>query len=66
MTNYIDGRTQGEWITQEQGAFYPIECSNCHNEPFCNDEGYVLSKFCPECGAKMERSEKNDYLCIIK
>jgi len=47
-------RPQGEWITQEKGAFYPIECSNCHNEPACKDEGYVLSKFCPECGAKMK------------
>ena len=46
-------RPQGEWITQEQGAFYPIECSSCHHEPFCNDEGYVLSEFCPECGADM-------------
>lgn len=61
----IDGKTnfsrpQGEWITQEQGAFYPIECSNRHNEPFCGDEGYVLSNFCPECGAKMKKGGEEE------
>lgn len=51
-------RPHGEWIKQEQGAFYPIECSNCHNEPLCNDEGYLLSNFCPNCGAKMDGGEE--------
>lgn len=46
-------RPQGEWINQSQGAKYPCECSECHTEPFCNDEGYVLSNFCPNCGADM-------------
>jgi ribosomal protein S27E len=50
-------RPHGKWINQEQGAFYPIECSNCHNEPFCNDEGYKLSNYCSNCGADMRGEE---------
>ena len=51
----VEERPQGEWINQSQGAKYPCECSECHTEPFCNDNGYVLSNFCPNCGADMRR-----------
>lgn len=38
------------------GGYY---CSNCHYEAIysCNDE-YVLSAYCPNCGARMDASEK--------
>ena len=52
-------RPRGEWINQSQGAKYPCECSECRTEPFCNDDGYVLSDFCPNCGAYM-RKEASD------
>lgn len=34
------------------------KCSNCGNEAIfsCNDE-FVLSDYCPDCGAKMDRGE---------
>lgn len=48
-------RREGEWINQEQGAFYPVECSNCHKQPLLNeDEDYEYTKYCPYCGAKMK------------
>lgn len=53
-------RPTGEWINQSQGAKYPCECSECHTEPFCNDDGYVLSNFCPNCGAEMGIKEETD------
>lgn len=45
---------QGEWINQDNGAFYPYECSNCHEQPFCDDCGYHLTNYCPNCGARMK------------
>lgn len=60
----ITERPQGEWINQEQGAFYPIECSKCHNQPFCNDKGYVLSNFCPNCGADMRGKKIKTSSCL--
>lgn len=60
-------RPQGHWINQSQGAKYPCECSECHTEPFCNDEGYVLSDFCPNCGADMRvKDELNNELNELK
>lgn len=46
----------GEWKISSDG-YYPY-CNNCKTEP----KNGVLSKFCPECGAKMdgERSEGNE------
>lgn len=52
-------RPSGRWINQSQGAKYPCECSECHTEPFCNDDGYVLSNFCPNCGADMSQYDHN-------
>ena len=47
-------RPHGEWINQDNGAFYPYECSNCHEQPFCDDYGYHLTNYCPNCGADMK------------
>ena len=53
-------RAEGEWINQEQGAFYPVECSNCHKQPLLNeDEDYEYTKYCPYCGAKMLVKDMN-------
>ena len=58
VEGYMDGHAEGEWISQEQGAFYPVECSNCHKEPLFNeDEDYEYTKYCPYCGAKMKGAE---------
>ena len=47
-------RKTGKWIDQDEGAFYPIECSECHKEPLLDAYGdYVYSDFCPNCGADM-------------
>lgn len=37
------------------------KCSNCGNEAIfsCNDE-FVLSDYCPDCGAKMDGGNDND------
>ena len=53
-------RKRGEWINQNSGAFYPMECSSCHKPPICDDDGYCLTDFCPNCGADMrEQTERN-------
>lgn len=44
----------GHWVISSDG-YYPF-CSRCKKE---SKKG-VLSKFCPECGAKMDESEDND------
>lgn len=37
------------------------KCSNCGNEAIfsCNDE-FILSDYCPTCGAKMDGGENNE------
>lgn len=50
--------SEGEWISQEQGAFYPVECSNCHKQPLFNeDEDYEYTKYCPYCGCRMKGAD---------
>lgn len=45
---------KGKWIDQDGGAFYTMECSECHKEPLLDEYGdYVQSDFCPHCGADM-------------
>jgi len=51
-------RKKGEWIDQDQGAFYTRECLVCHKEPLLDEYGdYVCSDFCPHCGADMRGEE---------
>ena len=48
-------RKKGEWIDQDDGAYYPVECSECRKIPLFDVYGdYILSNFCPNCGAKMK------------
>ncbi len=51
---------QGRWIGQNEGAYYPIECSRCHKEAFVDDFGYRTSAYCPNCGAKMNSEDKKN------
>lgn len=51
-------RPKGEWIDQDKGAFYPYECSICHEQPIWDDGGYILTNFCPNCGARMRGEEE--------
>lgn len=44
----------GQWIICSDG-YYPY-CSQCLNEP----QNRVMTKYCPNCGAKMEADE-NDH-----
>lgn len=45
-------RKKGRWIGQDDGAYYPVECSECHKEPLLDTYGdYVFSNFCPNCGS---------------
>ena len=53
-------RNKGKWIDQDDGAFYPVECSECRKIPLFDVDGdYVLSNFCPNCGAMMLRGEQD-------
>lgn len=65
---FIDKRDQNsapavhaKWISRMFGTH---ECSNCHNDPshFDGATGYVeiLSDYCPNCGAKMDREDEED------
>lgn len=54
-------RKKGKWIDQDEGAFYPVECSECHKPPLFDVYGNnVLSNYCPNCGARMIEEGAND------
>ena len=55
MTNYIDGRTQGEWITV---CTLPIirKCSLCGVE-----QTSFYDNYCPYCGAKMKKPQTQKF-----
>ena len=48
----------------EFAGYDPIgsyECSNCHAEAVFNCDGeFVLSKYCPNCGARMVNANEQD------
>lgn len=48
----------GEWILRHIGAGHYWECSVCHKNPCI----YVTkdTKFCPNCGAKMDAGQEED------
>ena len=47
----IEERKEGRWIFDEKGYFF---CSECKRKP---NSQYTTTDYCPNCGAKMERSE---------
>lgn len=47
-------RKKGKWISVHDDVFADrYYCSCCKTEPICSDTEYVLSNFCPTCGADM-------------
>lgn len=45
---------KGEWIAVHDPVFADTYyCSECKEEPLATDTGWVLSNFCPNCGADM-------------
>ena len=58
IVSKVTEQKTGKWINQDEGASYPIECSECHKEPLLDAYGYyVFSDYCPHCGIKMEEIE---------
>ena len=44
----------GQWLVNSDG-YYPY-CSICQNEP----QGRIMTDYCPNCGAKMERRRSDE------
>ena len=51
----------GNWVDQYKGKYANAlyKCSVCGETAYGNGKVWFLSKFCPSCGAKMERSNEN-------
>lgn len=49
----------GEWTRAGEPPLYIIECSECR-QLFFHHAGLSLSKYCSECGAKMDGGEENE------
>lgn len=46
---------KGKWISVHDDIFADrYYCSCCKAEPICNDTEYILSNYCPNCGADMK------------
>ena len=54
-----EARGVGKWITKEHGKVWWYGCSCCGARPLKSryEKKEVLSRYCPNCGAKMEVSE---------
>ena len=65
LDNGVVVREKGEWATEEEvvyryGSFIKRKyCTGCNESPkFDRETGkYILTKFCPNCGADMRRRE---------
>ena len=46
----------GRWIKVDDGIYYKMECSECGERPLRNRwvDDYDLSRYCPNCGARMD------------
>lgn len=49
---------RGRWIKKEERVWYWYECSECGESPLFRNGERVLSDYCPNCGARMERERK--------
>ena len=67
--NLIDNDAEpvvhAHWKTDEEDIYWgnylkKKRCSNCNGRAFCDKETqkFILSKYCPHCGAKMDEEVK--------
>ena len=50
---------RGEWIRKDAELYYWHECSKCGERPLYDRyANRVLSAYCPNCGAEMERADE--------
>lgn len=55
----IEERKKEEWIVVHDDVFADTYyCSECKEPPLCDGTKYILSDFCPNCGADMRESNK--------
>ena len=52
----------GKWIKVDDGIYYHMECSLCHERPLRNRwvDDNELSPYCPNCGARMDKDGDGD------
>jgi hypothetical protein len=51
----------GRWVKQTDENCWWYECSECGDYPLKNAYGHeVLSKYCPNCGARMREDGEDD------
>ena len=52
----------GKWIKKEDDTCWWYVCSECEQEPLKNrwNDDDVLSRFCPNCGAKMVEPQESE------
>ena len=52
-------QSEGEWKDQYQGMYVNqlYKCSVCGETAFHDDKRWFLTKYCPNCGAKMKGGE---------
>ena len=52
----------GHWIKKEDDTCWWYVCSECEQEPLKNrwNNDDVLSRFCPNCGARMIKEDEQD------
>ena len=54
---YKDLVPHGQWVKTGN----KIICTNCGEEPvYANLEGFILTKCCPNCGAKMDGGNESE------
>lgn len=50
----IDPVKRAKWVQPDDGPIGCLVCSNCRTYPISKNGRWHLTKYCPDCGAKME------------
>jgi hypothetical protein len=59
QTDEEEMQPKGKWVDNHSRDFTrTMVCSICKNEAISNEWDYVLTKFCPNCGAEMEQADE--------